>query len=94
MTSHVVSLRISGEMKERLDRLSSATNRSATSLAEEAIEDYLLQHELEIKGLDAAVERAEKGRFVSHDVVAGWLKSWGTADEGAAPKPDIIKTRR
>ncbi|CDZ40146.1 CopG family ribbon-helix-helix protein [Neorhizobium galegae] len=94
MTSHVVSLRISDEMKERLDRLSSATNRSSTALAEEALEDYLSQRELEIQGLDAAVERADRGGFVSHEAVAGWLNSWGTDDERAAPKPDIIKTRR
>jgi predicted transcriptional regulator len=87
MTSHVVSLRISEEMKERLDRLSSATNRSSTALAEEALEDYLSQRELEIEALDAAVERADKGDFVSHEAVAGWLKSWGTADEGSVPKP-------
>lgn len=94
MTSHVGSLRIPGEMKERLDRLSSVTNRSATALAEEALQDYLSQHELEIEALEAAAERADKGDFVSHEAVAGWLKTRGSADEGPTPKPDIFKTRR
>lgn len=93
MTSHVVSLRISEEMKERLDRLSLVTNRSATAIATEALEDYVGQQEVEIAALEATIERADSGDFVSHDAVAGWLKSWGTAEEQKAPKPDIFKKR-
>jgi len=80
-------------MKDRLDKLSSVTNRSATAIAVEALEDYLSQRELENETLELALERANKGNFVSHDAVASWLKSWGTNKEQAAPAPDIIKRR-
>ncbi len=93
MTSHVVPLRISDEMKDRLDKLSLVTNRSATAIAMDALEDYLWQREQENEALNLTVERANKGNFVSHDAVAGWLKSWGTDKEQAAPAPDIVKRR-
>jgi predicted transcriptional regulator len=94
MTSHVVSLRITDEMKDRLDRLSSATQRSPAALAEEALDGYLSQQELELDALAVAVEKADSGRFVSHDAAAAWLRSWGTAEEQPAPVPDIFKTPR
>jgi predicted transcriptional regulator len=30
----------------------------------------------------------EAGRFVTHDKVAEWLKSWGAPDELPCPKPE------
>jgi predicted transcriptional regulator len=89
-----MSVQISEEMKERLDRLSSATNRSPPEIAEEALGDYLAHQEVEIAALDAAVDRADRGDFVSHDAVTGWLTSWGTPDERPAPVADIFKKRQ
>ncbi len=40
--------------------------------------------------LDARERKAmadiDAGRFISHDAVVRWLKSWGTADELPPPK--------
>lgn len=94
MTSHIMSLRISEEMKARLDQLSAETKRPASAIAEEALADYLSQQEDERQALNAAVERADRGDFVSHDTVKDWLASWGTSTEKSAPQADIIKRRR
>lgn len=32
-----------------------------------------------------ALADIEAGRFVSHDKVVAWLKTWGTPDEGPPP---------
>jgi predicted transcriptional regulator len=93
MTSHVMSLRISDEMKEQLDRISSETNRSVSAIAEEALSDYVKQQEMEAAALDEAVARADRGDFVSHEAVADWLQTWGTAGEKPAPQPDILRKR-
>ena len=38
---------------------------------------------------DAAADaEIEAGRFVSHDKVVAWLKSWGTPNELPCPEPD------
>jgi predicted transcriptional regulator len=94
MASHIVSLRISQDMKQRMDRLSSATNRSVDAIAEEALADYLTRQEDEAEALDRAIARADQGDAVSHEAAERWLTSWGTADEQAPPVADIVRTRR
>jgi predicted transcriptional regulator len=45
--------------------------------------------EAEEARLDAEADAAiEAGRFVTHDKVLEWLKSWGTQDELPCPKPE------
>ncbi|MDP9836177.1 putative transcriptional regulator [Neorhizobium huautlense] len=94
MTSHIMSLQISEEMKTRLDELSAATQRPANVLVEDALAAYLDERENERLYLQAAVDRADDGDFVSHAAVEKWLRSWGTPDELPPPEPDILKTRR
>jgi predicted transcriptional regulator len=94
MTSHIMSLQISEEMKTRLDELSAATQRPTSVLVEDALAAYLDEQESERRYIEAAVERADQGDFVSHDAVEKWLLSWGTPDELPPPEPDIIKTGR
>jgi predicted transcriptional regulator len=36
--------------------------------------------------IQAAIEELEAGQGVSHDQVAEWLKSWGTAEEKNGPR--------
>ena len=34
----------------------------------------------------AALEDLEKGRYVSHEAVSAWLRSWGQPDESKPPR--------
>ncbi|MGI2031146.1 CopG family ribbon-helix-helix protein [Rhizobium panacihumi] len=92
MTSHIMSLQISEEMKTRLDELSAATQRPASVLVEDALATYLDEQENERRYIEAAVERADHGDFVSHAAVEKWLRSWGTLDELPAPETEFCNS--
>ena len=92
MADNTVFVHLSDDTKRRLDRLSQATDRSATSITAEALEAYLAQQEWQIAAIDDAIRLAEQGGFVSHEEMTAWLGSWGTPEETAAPKPLSRKT--
>jgi RHH-type rel operon transcriptional repressor/antitoxin RelB len=94
MDDNIVSLQLTDTTKERLERLSETTHRSAEALAAEALEAYLTEQEWQIAVIDEAVRLAEDGEFVSHDAMSAWLKSWGTDAETAPPEPDVFKDRQ
>jgi len=84
MADNTVFVHLSDDTKRRLDRLSQATDRSATSITAEALEAYLAEQEWQIAAVDDAIRPAERGEFISHEAVTSWLGSWGTAEETAA----------
>ncbi|MGA1803778.1 CopG family ribbon-helix-helix protein [Rhizobium sp. HT1-10] len=92
MSDNTVFVHLSDDTKRRLDRLSQATDRSATSITAEALEAYLAQQEWQIAAIDDAIRLAESGEFVSHEAMKSWLTSWGTAEETSAPRPLTRKT--
>lgn len=89
-----LSIQISQETSERLERLGRATDRSAATLATEALERYLLESEWEIDRLDAAIADADEGVFISNEAVTSWLSTWGTGGEARAPEPDTFTPKR
>jgi predicted transcriptional regulator len=89
-----VSIQIPLEMSERLERLALATDRSAATLATEALERFLAEGEWEVDRLDAAMADAEEGVFISNEAVTSWLLSWGTNAETKAPEPDVFEPKR
>ena len=58
--SEVVTIRITSEMKERVERLAQATNRSKAFLFGEAISSYLDVNEWQIKAIQKGLEEARK----------------------------------
>jgi predicted transcriptional regulator len=88
--STTLSVRISEELKEKLDILSQATNRTKSYLAGKALEDYVKRNTWKTKELTEALKEVEKGIFVSNNTVNEWLNSWGTDKERLPPKPDIL----
>lgn len=56
---------------------------------EYSMETCSLQRDYEDERLDAEAEADyAAGRFVTHDKVREWLKSWGTPNKLPCPKPD------
>ena len=39
--------------------------------------------------IDAALEKADQGKFISADAMNAWIDSWDTEDELPAPKTDV-----
>ena len=51
--------------------------------------------ELQSREIEAGIADMDAGRFVGHDEVVAWLKSWGTEDEKEPPtgwpSPDEVR---
>ncbi len=66
-TSTTMTIRIRSDVKEKLDRIASETQRSKSFLAGEAVAAYV-NRELEIiEGIRRGLADAEAGRVVPHD---------------------------
>jgi predicted transcriptional regulator len=67
MESTTVTVRLSSEVKDKLDLLAERTRRSKSFLAAEAIEGYVAR-ELEIvAGIERGLDDMGSGRVVSHE---------------------------
>jgi RHH-type transcriptional regulator, rel operon repressor / antitoxin RelB len=84
--TETLSIRLDSETKERLSALARHSKRSKSFLAAEAIAAYVEQEEWQLGEVCTAIEELDAGHGVSHEKVATWLQSWGTAKEKNAPR--------
>jgi predicted transcriptional regulator len=70
METTVLTLRINSDTKDKLDKLASATHRSKSFLASEAISRYLEIEAWQISEIEHALTEAEAGDFASDSQVA------------------------
>jgi predicted transcriptional regulator len=85
------SLRLDASAKARLDEEARRSDRSASYLATKAIEMFLDARVAKRRAIEAALIEADKGVFVSSEVVSNWMESWGEADETPPPAPDVAQ---
>ena len=71
-----MTLRIDDEVKERLEKLADATQRSKSFLAAEAIRAYVETTEWQIGEIRKAVKEANAGDFASEADVRAMAKKW------------------
>jgi RHH-type transcriptional regulator, rel operon repressor / antitoxin RelB len=83
-----LSIRVLPEIRDQLENLSEATNRTKSFLAAEAIECYLATQAWQVSAIKTALKKAnsKKPNFVDHNKVIDWLESWGTKKELKQPK--------
>jgi len=83
-----LSVRVSPSVRDQLERLADDTGRTKSFLAAEGIENYLITQVWQIKGIKAAIEKADSkdAKFIDHDKVTAWVKSWGSDNEMEAPR--------
>jgi RHH-type transcriptional regulator, rel operon repressor / antitoxin RelB len=74
--STTMTLRIEDDVKERLDKLADATQRSKSFLAAEAIREYVENNEWQIREIKTAIKEANAGDFASDADVAALAKKW------------------
>ena len=72
-----LTIRIQPELKERLDRLAQATQRSKSYLAAEALRDYIELNAWQIQEVDDAIREADAGDFANDQALARVKKTWG-----------------
>ena len=85
--SEVVTVRLTPEIKNKLEALSQSTRRSKSWLAAEAIALYIGEQSWQIEMIEQAVALADSdnAQWIDGDKVEGWLDSWGTEEEKPAP---------
>lgn len=75
--SVTLTIRIDDELKNRLDQLANATNRSKSFLAAEAIHDFIELNEWQIKEIKDSLLEAETGDFADDNEVEKTFRKWG-----------------
>jgi len=74
--STTMTVRLEEGVKDRLDVLAEATQRSKSFLAAEAIRSYVENNEWQIGETQAALKEADAGDFASDKDVAKLAKKW------------------
>lgn len=74
MESSVLTIRVSPETREQLEKLARATQRSKSYLAAEAIDRYLALEAWQVTEIEQALREADAGEFASGDELAAVLK--------------------
>ncbi|MCX2721209.1 CopG family ribbon-helix-helix protein [Roseibium salinum] len=84
------SLKISDELKGRVQQLARQRRRSAHWIMLEAIQQYVAREEAREDFLREALtswaDYQETGEHLTGQEVRSWLDSWGSDDEEAAPE--------
>ena len=98
-----VSLRLPGELKDRIERYAQLTGRSKSFVAMEALAEYLDWRLPQMQDLDQAIAAADRGEFATDAEVATIFNRYGVdadaADTAAAPqrrsaKAAVVKPKR
>lgn len=71
--STTMTIRVSPEVKDRLDRLAAGTRRSRSFLAAEAVEAYVAREMEIVEGIEQGLADIAAGRTVAHDDAAAEL---------------------
>ena len=86
--SAMMTVRLTPEVRDKLDALARDTKRSKAYLASEAIESFVNLNAWQVAHIkEALAEDEEGGPGVPHEEVMEWLASWGTDHELPRPEP-------
>ncbi|MCP4320223.1 MAG: ribbon-helix-helix protein, CopG family [Hyphomicrobiales bacterium] len=82
-----LTFRVDASLKEELAKIAKREDRTTSYIAEQAIKDRVAIEQAQIKGIEQAIEQADRGELIPHDEVKAWVESWGTYNELPMPKP-------
>ena len=74
--TETVTVRLESELKQRLESLSEATQRSKSFLAAAAIRDFVDLNEWQVQEIGKAVGEADRGEFASDERVREVFGKW------------------
>lgn len=75
----MMTVRVSDELKVKLDQYAALTGRSMSYVAATAVEEYLAWRVPQLEDLEKAIQEAEAGKFASKEEVEALKKKWGYA---------------
>jgi predicted transcriptional regulator len=90
MASPPFSVRLSDDLKSRLEKEAEREDRSAGYLVQKAVEEFLDARDFFRSEMEAAIAEADKGVFISGEAMHRWMESWDTDNELSPPEPDIF----
>jgi len=68
-----LTVRLSPEVKTRLDKLARATSRPRSFLIQTAVQDYLALNEWQVSAIREGLQQANEGRLIPHkDIRKRW----------------------
>ena len=79
--------------RAKVDELALLSKRSRSYIINAAVEAYVKDRAAYLRELDAAVLSAESGVGHSGESIFTWMRSWGSDNEIASPKPDMAPTK-
>jgi RHH-type transcriptional regulator, rel operon repressor / antitoxin RelB len=84
--STMFTVRIDDQLKEELDRLAEATQRSKSFLAAEALRAFVDLHSWQVNHIKKASEESKDNVGIPHEEMEAWVSSWGKKNELPPPK--------
>ena len=75
--STTMTIRLDDDLKEQLERLAAATQRSKSFLAAEAIREFIELNEWQVREIQQAIKEADAGEFASDAEIVQTLSKWG-----------------
>ena len=75
--SATMTIRLEPALKERLDHLAEATQRSKSFLAAQAIREFVDLNEWQVQEIRNALAETDNEEFASDDLVREVLGKWG-----------------
>ncbi|MGL5115576.1 MAG: CopG family ribbon-helix-helix protein, partial [Beijerinckiaceae bacterium] len=73
------------QVRERLETAAREEDRSADSVAQRAITEFLDRRDAFQRELDTSLAEADRDELIDGDAVHTWIESWGTGNQ--LPEP-------
>lgn len=73
----LISVRVPEAVAKRLAALAEATDRSKSYMAAQAIEEFLVLHEWQVKAIRKGIADADAGKLAGHKEALKILNKWG-----------------
>ena len=85
--STTLTVRMSTDLKTRLEALAKATRRSKSFLAAEAIAAFVELNAWQVDAIRQGLKAADRGELIAQQEIETWVGSWGGDDE--VPPPEV-----
>ena len=89
MTTSPYTIRLDETLKKALEYEAALDERPPAQLAVRAIRAMIEARQAKRDAIAAALQEAEKGRFISSEAMFAWIDSWDSDNEGPEPSADI-----
>ena len=84
-----LGVKLSPDLKDRLQKISTSRHRSTHWIMKEAIQQYVEREEsaeqFKRETMESWEEYQRDGLHITNDEMTGWLSTWGTTDETKCP---------